>query len=92
MKIESRPFLFLFPFSELKYPSYVYHPINALHLLKRTSTMMPKLIRKNPKIQFNYNFTELREDYSRAYHGLADINEYFQINLKKFAYGYFKGK
>ena len=53
---------------------------------------MPKLIRKNPKIQFNYNFTELREDYSRAYHGLADINEYFQINLKKFAYGYFKGK
>ena len=54
--------------------------------------MMPKLIRKNPKIQFNYNFTELHEDYSRAYHGLADINEYFQINLKKFAYGYFKGK
>ena len=53
---------------------------------------MPKLIRKNPKIQFNYNFTELHGDYIRAYHGLADVHEYFQLNLKKFANGYFKGK
>ena len=53
---------------------------------------MPKLIRKNTKIEFNYNFTELYEDYIRASHGLADIHEYFQLNLKKFTNGYFKGK
>ena len=43
-------------------------------------------------LTFEYNFTELKEDYKRAHQGLADIQEYFQLGLKQFANGYLKGE
>ena len=72
--------------------NWVSHPINAFHLLKRTSTLMPKLLRKNSNIHFDYNITELHNDYIRACHGLADLQEYFQFDLEKFSNGFIIGK
>ena len=72
--------------------NWVSHPINAFHLLKRTSTLMPKLLKQNPNIQFDYNITELHNDYIRACHGLADLQEYFQFDLEKFSNGFMEGK
>ena len=80
------------PFRSKDESNWVCHPINAFHLLKRTSTLMPKLHRQNPNIQFDYNVTELHNDYIRACHGLADLQEYFQFDLEKFSNGFIKGK
>ena len=72
--------------------SYVYNPINALHLLKRTSNLLPKLINKKSNLTFIYDFTELYEDNQRAYYGFADIHEYLQLDLEKLVDGTIIGK
>ena len=83
---------FIFNFCREDDTSFVHNPINALHLLKRTSKLLPKLINKKSNPKFNYNFTELYEDYQRAYYGFADIHEYLQLDLKKLIYGNITGE
>ena len=66
--------------SETVTPDYVYHPINAFHLLKRTSKWMPKIKLKIPNLKFNYNLRFLLDDYLHAHHGLAELHEYYELD------------
>ena len=59
---------------------YVYHPINALHLLKRTAVWMPKLKSKLPNLKFDYNLRFLFDDYLQAHYGLAELHEHYDLN------------
>ena len=70
---------------------YVFHPINAYHLMKRLALYMPNLLKKIPNLRFNYELlNKLSADYLRSYHGLADIHEYFAFDITEIAAGNLK--
>ena len=69
---------------------YVQHPINAFHLLQRTSQSMPKVIKVIKGLKFNYDFNLLFEDFMRAHHGLADLHEYYNLDPLEISKGKFK--
>ena len=69
---------------------YVQHPINAFHLLQRTSNSMPKVKKAIKGLKFDYDFNLLLEDFMRAHHGLADIHEYFNLDPLEISKGKIK--
>lgn len=70
---------------------YVFHPINAFHLMKRLALSMPNLLKKIPNLEFNYELLKkISADYSRSFHGLADIHEYFAFETTEIAAGHLK--
>ena len=46
-------------FRETETYEYVYHPINALHLLKRVAKWIPKIKKQMPDFKFNFNLPGL---------------------------------
>ena len=67
---------------------YVFHPINAFHLLKRTlfiSKWFPKLLKIMPNLKMN--FTLESNDVMSAYHGLVELQEYYNLNTIDVAMG-----
>ena len=70
---------------------YVFHPINAFHLMKRLALSMPNLLKKIPDLEFNYDLIKkISADYLRSFHGLADIHEYFAFETTEIAAGNLK--
>ena len=70
---------------------YVFHPINAFHLMKRLALSMPNLLKKIPNLEFNYELLKkISADYLRSFHGLADIHEYFAFETTEIAAGHLK--
>ena len=70
--------------------TYVYHPINAFHLLKRLAHTLPKLKKNIPKMIFGYNYSTLSNDYVRTMHGIADLHEFHNLNILQIAKGIIK--
>ena len=70
--------------------TYVYHPINAFHLLKRLAHTLPKLKIIIPKTIFDYNYSTLSNDYVRTMHGMADLHEFHNLNILQIAKGIIK--
>ena len=79
-------------FSWTETSDYVYHPINAFRLLKRTAIWMPKIIKHIPSLNFKYDIPTLLEECTRALHGLADIIEYYDVDPKELAKGRIKNE
>lgn len=68
--------------------TYVYHPINSFHLLKRSSSWIPRLKKWLPKkILKKYDLTLLSSEYVRACCSLANIQEYHDIDVNEMAEG-----
>ena len=65
-------------------PDYVFHPLNAFQLLKRTysiSKFMEHLSKIMPELKsVSLNTEFLYKDLTRAYHGLADLHEYVNLD------------
>jgi hypothetical protein len=59
---------------------YVFHPINAFHMMQRTATWLPKLKRLLPDLEFAFNFPSVTDATSGAAHGLSDILEYHNLD------------
>ena len=73
--------------------NYVFHPINAFHLLERTTYILkwiPKLKMISQDIDFDFDLESLKEDFDRAHHGLADLQEYVDLNPDDIANGVIK--
>ena len=77
-------------FSDSVLPEYVYHPINALQLLKRMAIWMPKIKLKIPNLKFDYNFRLLSDDYLYAYYGFVELHEYYALEPIEIANGKIK--
>ena len=58
---------------------YVKHPINAFHLLQRTSRWIPKLKKVIPNLHFNFTLPSVTDAIFEASNGLADILEYYNL-------------
>ena len=72
---------------------YVFHPINAYHLLKRTSYWLPNIFKLLPNLSNHFarfNMTLLSDEFKRASHGLADLHEYFALKTNDIAKGYLR--
>ena len=71
---------------------YVYHPINAFNLLKRSASIGKWIPKLNTSIQF-FNSKEdsfaLEEDLHNSHLGIAAINEYVDIDTNSIAKGMF---
>ena len=70
----------------------VYHPVDVFNLLKRSFILSKDIDKNDIHYSFAYNNTWLYEDFKRAHHGLADIHEYFNLNLTLLAQGKIMGK
>ena len=70
--------------------TYIYHPINVFHLLKRSAHTLPKLKKIIPKAIFPYNYSTLSDDYIRTLHGIADLHEFHNLNILQIAKGVIK--
>lgn len=80
--------LFCFIFRHSETNEYVYHPINAFHLIKRAYAWIPKFSKWLPNhILQNYDILNLSKQYLRACHGLADIQEHFDLDPNDMAEG-----
>ena len=77
-------FKFIIDYSHNATSDYVYHPINAFQLLKRTysiSIHLNELIKEIPKLEpLVLSLTSLTDDYGRAHHGIADLHEYLDLD------------
>ena len=72
---------------------YVYHPINSFNLIKRAKKWIPKLKLWLPDhILKQYDILNLPDEYLRACHGLADIQEHFDLNTLNISNGIIKDK
>ena len=59
---------------------YVHHPINAFHLLQRTTTWIPKLKKLIPTLEFHFNIPSASDAKFGASNGIADLQEYHNIS------------
>ena len=76
--------------SENTSEEYVFHPINAYHLLKRTSIYLPNIFKLLPKQIHHFikfNVTSLTYDLTRASHGIADLLEFYKYKATNLAKG-----
>ena len=76
--------------SEKESKKYVYHPINAFHLLQRTAIWIPRLTKIIPEFEFKFNLPKISDAYVGAALGLADIHEHYNINTMDLADGKIK--
>merc|ERR1711963_794045 len=77
---------------EAENSQYVFHPVNAFHLLERTVFISEWVSRIQSYIPFEFEVerNSLIHDYKRAHHGLADLLEYFKFNPEDLAKGIVK--
>ena len=68
--------------------NYVYHPINAFKLLKRVSKFQNIIGQIIPHIEIDFHTSE--DDFHRAYHGIADIHEFYGLKLNELTKGKIK--
>ena len=59
---------------------YVNHPINCYKLLKRTTKFLPKLLKIVPDQDLTRILPFLPESYQTSLFGLADIQEYYDLD------------
>ena len=64
--------------------NYVYHPIDAFHMLKRCAAWLPKLLPQDEII--NKVFSHPREIMLGVY-GILDVQEYHNLNIDDVANG-----
>ena len=80
-------------FSNIESSTYVHHPVNAYNLVKRARFWIPKLSRwLPPDILNRYDISNLQQEYLRACHGLADIQEQFNLNTNDISNGIIQDK
>ena len=77
-------------YSDSETYKYVFHPINAYQLLKRTAKYIPKLTKTIPDFQFKFPLPSLSDAYAGASLGLADILEYYALDPFDIANGHLK--
>ena len=70
--------------------TYVYHPINVFHLLKRLAHILPKIKKSIPRKIFDYNYSSLSNDFVRTLHGIADLHEFHNLNVLQISNGVIK--
>ena len=59
--------------------------------MKRLSLSMPNLLKQIPNLNFKYELLKkLSADYTRSYHGLADLHEYYAFDTTEIAAGHLK--
>ena len=69
--------------------TYVYHPINAFHLLKRFSDWMPQLqTYVQHAFSIEYDTSSMEDEMYHAASGLTDIYEFHNLTLHDFANGH----
>ena len=66
---------------------YVFHPINAFHMLQRTTKWFPKLAKTNPQLDFKFSLPSEHDTNVGATNGLADLQEHFGLNPLEMASG-----
>ena len=59
---------------------YVYHPINAFHLLQRTTKWIPKLTKLIPNLDFKFSLPNSQDANVGAANGIADLQEHYLTN------------
>ena len=75
-------------FSELKETcSYVFHPINAFHLLHRIIKWIPKLSKVIPSLDFQFSLPSSQDANVGAANGIADLQEHYNTNPIDFIHG-----
>ena len=76
-----------FLFRETETSEYVFHPVNAFHLLKRMSKWIPKIAKLLPEFEVGFKLPSVTDAYVGAAHGLADIHEHFNLDPLDMAKG-----
>ena len=66
------------------------HPLDCLQILKRTATYIPKLLQTVPDKDMENYAPFLTQAYTASLIGLADIQEYYDLNPKDIAEGILK--
>ena len=74
--------IFFFYFRDSESLTYVHHPVNALHMLKRTSKYIPKFVKLIPNFKFAHNLPSVSDAFVGATHGIADIHEHYNLATK----------
>ena len=69
---------------------YVKHPINAFHLLQRTSQWLPKLKKVIPNLEVDVNFPTVTDAVFEASNGLADLLEHYDMKPSELVKGQIK--
>ena len=69
---------------------YVKHPINAYHLLQRTSQWLPKLQKVIPHLPVNISLPTVTDAVFEASNGLADLLEHYDMKPSELVKGQIK--
>ena len=69
---------------------YVKHPINAFHLLQRTSQWLPKLKKVIPNLPVDVSFPTVTDAVFEASNGLADLLEHYDMKPSELVKGQIK--
>ena len=78
----------VFFFSEIKETcSYVFHPINAFHLLQRTIKWIPKVTKAIPSLDFQFSLPTSQDANVGAANGIADLQDHYNANPIDFIHG-----
>ena len=67
--------------------SYVFHPINAFHLLHRIIKWIPKLSKVIPSLDFQFSLPSSQDANVGAANGIADLQEHYNTNPIDFIHG-----
>ena len=65
---------------ETETESYVFHPVNAFHLLKRATKWFSKLNNLSPNVNFEFHLPSSGEAINEASNGLADLQEHYGLD------------
>ena len=66
------------------------HPLHCFQLLKRATIYIPKLLKIIPDDQLRQKLPSLGESYTGAMIGIADIQEYYDLDPLEIAKGKIK--
>ena len=69
---------------------YVKHPINAFHMLQRTSQWLPKLKKKIPHLPVEISLPTVTDAVFEASNGLADLLEHYDMKPSELVKGQIK--
>ena len=79
----------LFLYRNEENSNYVLHPINSFHLLERSVVIEKWIteIRRTIPIKIDFNRKYIQDDFQRAHHGIADLLEFVNVDLKQLSEG-----
>ena len=80
------PFVFR---SSLTAENYVYHPINAFHMLKRNAEWLSKLLPESSL--YHQLFSNPNSTLQEATYGIVDIQEFYDLNIYDIINGTLQG-